>query len=487
MMTISHISLATRRFTTVLLIVTFLFTCSDLAPVSHARQSSAAPLTLRATLRDYRGPSQSKSQPALLVFSPDDGTVAYRSDERSVTLASAATGERRALLTVEKGVLDAFSFSPDGSLAATRYIPDKQVLIWDAASGKLQRTLGGIEEAGRLRKNRGTATVMFRKELMPVPFSPDGRLIVNEQPEDITAVWNVATGATEKRFDRNTQLSGARHAAKTILLAFLTGGLPFVGGTDSAMWNADGKFVITLDRDRTPKLWDVTTGKMHAALIAPGEKVVGVFPSPDGRFVATIDGDGELKLWSVSTGEQLTIIERKGIAGAAWSSDGDTLVFGRFDKDVQLYDVPTRRVRVTLPDSRLQLTGGRDPLDSRGGPQFSPDGRTLATGGSKRQAAMVWDVATGKLLYALPKGEDDTQSLAWSPDGRMLVTANDDAMTMWDAASGKLLQKLGNGARSPARFSRDGRTLATGARNDTALLWNVSAMPSQIESADAGR
>jgi WD40 repeat protein len=104
---------------------------------------------------------------------------------------------------------------------------------------------------------------------------------------------------------------------------------------------------------------------------------------------------------------------------------------------------------------------------------FSPNGVVIATAGGDKNAAKVWDVSTGSLKFALPQGEGDTQMILWSPDGRIFVTSNDEAATLWNAESGELIQRLGERARYPIRFSTDGRTLATGSKNDVALLWEI--------------
>jgi WD40 repeat protein len=63
-------------------------------------------------------------------------------------------------------------------------------------------------------------------------------------------------------------------------------------------------------------------------------------------------------------------------------------------------------------------------------------------------------------------------SLGFNADGSILATANDNGVTLWDPKTGELLTTLTE-ARYPVAFSQDGRTLVTGARKDTALLWEV--------------
>lgn len=70
---------------------------------------------------------------------------------------------------------------------------------------------------------------------------------------------------------------------------------------------------------------------------------------------------------------------------------------------------------------------------------FSPDGKTLATGG-KDNHIRLWDVATGKLRLAIlahsvPAG---VSRLAWFPDGRTLASgswAGDGTVRLWDVAT----------------------------------------------------
>jgi WD40 repeat protein len=67
---------------------------------------------------------------------------------------------------------------------------------------------------------------------------------------------------------------------------------------------------------------------------------------------------------------------------------------------------------------------------------------------------------------------------AFSPDGRFVLTASQDAtVRIWDVASGlPVSQPLKHRAEvSHAAFSPDGRRIVTASRDHTARVWNLAA------------
>jgi len=110
---------------------------------------------------------------------------------------------------------------------------------------------------------------------------------------------------------------------------------------------------------------------------------------------------------------------------------------------------------------------------SVGSVAFSPDGKRVLTG--DHDATRLWDIATGKELLALEVG---APSMVFSADGKYILTGNDDDQTarLWDAHTGQELHSLTghrHGVTSVA-FSPDGKQLLTGAM-DHAVLWDAQS------------
>jgi WD40 repeat protein len=108
---------------------------------------------------------------------------------------------------------------------------------------------------------------------------------------------------------------------------------------------------------------------------------------------------------------------------------------------------------------------------------FSPDGRWVLTA-SADNTARVWDSRTGEPRFDAPLRHDYfVRRAAFSPDGERIVTASEDQTArVWDAATGQLLatQKGHIGAVRDARFSPDGRRVVTAGDDRTARVWDAA-------------
>ncbi len=423
-----------------------------------------------------------------LAVHPDGTIVAAAGIAGEMYLWNLATDE---VIGLDVGEISAQApiFNHDGTLliGATQ---DGHIYVWNVATLERIRTFATIGA-----------------QIFSVSFNPDETLLIAASRDGAARIWDFETGELVQMLNH----PAAERSAE----------IPWVW---EALFLPDGEHVISCDTNAVIRMWNWRSGAVIWTTKAPDDPR-DLALSPDGKLFftgadATIT---DVHLWETETGSLIRAYEGHTdiVNNVDFSPDGTTLLSSSYDGTAILWNVQWEGTRATFPvpganqiavhpsepiiavsiiqpDTPAhaillintetnavlhQLDGNREFIQSLA---FSPDGRLLLSGDAalltadiRDQDVYVWDVETGDRLAVLEDHFGWIQSIAFSPDARTVAIgeATGSRIIFWDLATFTRTRELEGHSDwvTGISFSPDGRSLYSAARDGAVLQWDVES------------
>jgi WD40 repeat protein len=402
-------------------------------------------------------------------ISPDGKHIVWPGGALSAEIWDAKSGKVVATLSDYSSLVDQASYSPDGTLIATRgednISHENKAVLWDAATLTMVRS---FEDTVQIR-------------FVPTPPQEQGAAGANAQKiltvaqDGSVGLWDASGNSLPRPGTWSLRLSESEHAWHRWEPAFSNDGKYLaVNNTEPTEANIGGVSVWNLNTGA--KIISLNSSTRGIAVASP--RVTGqlIAYSPDDRKIATMDGIWRTGVWDVTNAYSSTGYLKLSSRGedpdayvggmtVTFSPDNRYIMTTQKDNVVKVWDSASNKLMLTL-------VGHTNTVWSAA---YSPDGKRIVTGGADG-TARVWDAQSGAQLLIVPAYTDVVTAAIFSRDGNNIVTlGRDGTITQWKTTASELPVLSGHtGGVIGAAYSPDGKKIVTVGEDGKALLWDAN-------------
>ncbi len=351
-------------------------------------------------------------------FSPDSQILAVSTEEQGIQFWRVVDGVL--LNSIMTRANDEISFFSNGQILVSAS-PTDSVKFW--------------------RVNDGTLTAAIEDHLnseSSLAFSPDGKFLASGSDNGGIRLWDLTNG--------NLIQSMEGHINKI----------------NSLIFSEDSQTITSTSYDGLIVKWQVSSSSPISTVQIYGESNISELKlSPNGQIAASTDHANfdPVYLWNANDGSLL-----KPLGGC--ETNGDGLAFSPDSQRIAIGTYPLICIWEIQSGSLVTSFENQDGIN---GILFSPDGNTLAV--NSEDGIDLWDIAAGEKITSLDYMDGD--GAVFSPNGQIFITASE--RELWDVENQmeiRILEELGSYIESLA-FSPDGRLLAIATDDDLIRLWGV--------------